>query len=271
MEITLENEKAKAVISTHAAEILSFKRKDKDFEYIWKGDPAYWSGRNPILFPQVGSVSDNTNYYQGKAYPMGNHGFARNSEFTLEEDDETRAVLSLEADEKTLSQYPYHFRLKVNYRLEGTKLHIFYEIINHDKEEMPFGFGLHPAFSCPIDPEKTMEDYVFLFDEEEDVDFLDGKIQPVSHEFLDPDDKLIPERKSKTVTLTDGRNSVKVDCSEFKKIMLWSKPGAPFVCIEPLLFTQDKKETGVPFIDKKDVRVLKPGERFEIGTSYEFL
>ena len=81
MQFTLQNKTARIVLDTHAAEIHSFQRKDKDFEYMWNGNPEYWAGRNPVLFPQVSSHDSKINIYKGKEYAMGNHGFARNSEF----------------------------------------------------------------------------------------------------------------------------------------------------------------------------------------------
>ena len=38
--------------------------KDKDgVEYLWQGDPAYWSGQAPVLFPICGSVRNDTVLY----------------------------------------------------------------------------------------------------------------------------------------------------------------------------------------------------------------
>ena len=268
MEYILENEKAKLIISSHAAEIHSFTLKDKPFEYMWQGDPAYWAGRNPILFPQVNCVSDHINIYKGKEYTMGNHGFARNSEFDCVSHSDDTLVLSLRENEETLLMYPYRFELKVTYTLEETTLFILYEITNNNEEDMPFGFGLHPAFACPVDPSKKMEDYEFLFDEDEDVPFIENRRVRVSHGFLDPDDKFIPERKSHFISMSDGENGVRVEVEGWKMVMFWSKPGASYACIEPWMFTQKKDELGIPFEKKKDVLILGSGEHFMIGTSY---
>ena len=52
-------------------------------EYLWSGDPAYWSSRAPILFPYVGRLTDDTYTCDGRAYQMTRHGFARRTEFSV--------------------------------------------------------------------------------------------------------------------------------------------------------------------------------------------
>ena len=49
-------------------------------QFLWDGDPAYWNGRAPCLFPYVGRLTDNTYMLHGKKYSMGIHGFAWTSE-----------------------------------------------------------------------------------------------------------------------------------------------------------------------------------------------
>ena len=55
MLVTIKNETVSAVISTAGAEIKSFKRPD-GFEILWQGDPKYWAGQAPVLFPIVGAL-----------------------------------------------------------------------------------------------------------------------------------------------------------------------------------------------------------------------
>jgi galactose mutarotase-like enzyme len=57
MNVTLKNNKFTAVVTTHGAELIDFKDAN-GVSYIWSGDPAYWSGRNPLLFPIVGNLKD---------------------------------------------------------------------------------------------------------------------------------------------------------------------------------------------------------------------
>jgi hypothetical protein len=55
-----------AIISEHAAEMHSLKRLDNNVEYLWQGDPDFWAGRNPTLFPMVGSTWNKEVHLKGK-------------------------------------------------------------------------------------------------------------------------------------------------------------------------------------------------------------
>ena len=53
-----------AVADTRGAELISY-RDDSGTEYIWNGDPAYWTGHNPLLFPIVGSLKNDEAQIEG--------------------------------------------------------------------------------------------------------------------------------------------------------------------------------------------------------------
>jgi galactose mutarotase-like enzyme len=268
MEYILENEEVRAVISTMAAEVHSFRRKDKPFEYMWNGDPKYWSGRNPILFPEVGSPKDKIVIFRGKEYTMGNHGFARHSEFVMTEKTEDTLHLELAENESTLAQYPYRFRLEVVYRLRGNHLQTEYVITNRSEDRMPFGFGLHPAFNCPIDPDKKLEDYRLEFNaDENDEQIHNRKIELNRPMFREHLIKPVTSPASSQVSLTDGVNSVTVDTAGYKILMFWSPEDAPFVCIEPWMNSVPKDTPHIPFAQIKGIRLLDPGasEKYYCG------
>ena len=111
-QFILENYEARVVIDEHASEIHSFTDKDTDNEYMWQGDPAYWAGRNPTLFPMVGATWDKILHINGKEYKTGNHGFTRRSDFTCVEHDDNHCIMELKDSEATLAEYPFHFTLR---------------------------------------------------------------------------------------------------------------------------------------------------------------
>ena len=43
----------RAAVDTFGGELVSLQDASGT-EYIWQGDPAYWGGRNPLLFPGIG-------------------------------------------------------------------------------------------------------------------------------------------------------------------------------------------------------------------------
>jgi galactose mutarotase-like enzyme len=70
-----------ATISQAGAELKSLADLSTGKEYIWHGDPAWWNGSAPVLFPIVGGLKDGAYTFEGSTYKLGNHGFARSSEF----------------------------------------------------------------------------------------------------------------------------------------------------------------------------------------------
>ena len=272
MNYVIENEDARLEVNTWACEIASFKRKDKKFEYMWQGDKNYWAGRNPILFPHVSAPKNKVLNFGGKDCVVGNHGFLRRSEFKFESKTEDTLVFSFKSNVDTLKEYPYKFKMTVTYRLVGSKVTITYSILNNDDKDMPFGFGLHPAFSCPIDPYKKFNDYRLVFNNEEEG--ITDHTLPINRElFKKYPTYLINECKSDSVTLTDGTNGVKVDFTGFNKCAFWTceKAAANYLCIEPWLMQIDPEDITTPFEKRPGVRFIKPGAVFEINYSIEII
>ena len=263
---TLSNDKARVTVDEHASEIHSFKSVETGFEYMWQGDPAFWKGRNPTLFPMVGSTWDKILHIKGKEYRTGNHGFARNSDFTCIKHDEKQIVMELKDSKETLEQYPYAFTMRITYTLEGTTLSIHYAITNDNDEVMPFNFGLHPAFNCPVNPAGKFEDcYLELGSPET----FTWKTTTLDHETKLPLERealantvIITEPKSTSVALTDGTHGVRVGFSGFRWLAFWS-PHAPFVCIEPWYSHDDFEKVEVPFEQREGTQFLEPHDTFE--------
>lgn len=273
---TIENELVRAVISAQAAEVISFLKKADDIETIWCRDPAYWFNCNPILFPYTGPLIDGKYQYQGKTYELGQHGFARRARFTIEEAGKDHARLSLTYSEKTLAVYPFRFKLVVDYTLEGTKLHLDYQVVNLDDQELPFSIGFHPAFNCPLTTDKQYSDYRIEFDSVQDLSGEKdlGKVQsfPLAGNleqgsFFYHDHQIT----SQWALLTDGTHGVKVGCGGFRTLGFWKKtPDTPFICIEP--WFPDSALRKAPFFrPDKDNEWLPVGETYRCGYWFQII
>lgn len=262
-EFTINNDVISAVISEHAAEMHSLKRFDNGIEYLWQGDPAFWAGRNPTLFPMVGSTWDKVLHINGRDYVTGNHGFTRNSDFTCIEHDDTHVVMELRDSEETLKQYPFHFILTNTYSIDGNSLKVHCKVENSNDEVMPFNFGFHPAFNVPVDPEKTWENTKIVFDETEVIDGEETKELYLDKERL-AKTIIITNPKSSTYALTDGSHSVTITAPGFPWCAFWS-PNAPFVCIEPWHSHADLEKVEVPFEKREGTLFLEPHKTFETG------
>lgn len=280
MDITLKSGGNTAVVRTTGGELTSF-RDGSNTELIWTGDPAWWSGQNPILFPTVGSLKDGRVEIKGGTYEMGRHGFARQSEFTVAEQGEDFVALELRESEQTLAQYPYPFRLRVTHKVVKAGFSTAFQVVNTGDEAMPFCIGAHTGVNCPLYPGEKFEDYELLFDQPEQAASLlltgEGLIAPGEEKLLDHSSVLplsygLFERlptvifdglRSHGVTLrhkTTGRG-VHMDFPGWPMIAFWT-PGqaAPFICLEPWCGCAALEGESGKFEDKPHCMTLAPDE-----------
>jgi galactose mutarotase-like enzyme len=262
--MNIQNDFLSLSVTLTAAEMTSLIDKKTGKEVLWQGDPAYWSGRNPILFPIVGSTFDKKIHLFGKIFEMGNHGFARNSEFELVSHTEDQITVRLKESEKTLTQYPFHFTLMVRYTLVQNTVHINYSIENNEELPMPFSFGLHPAFALG-DP----DDALLCFPQEE----IHPQTQQ-SFSSLKMDDAffsqtptfILEHPNSESVDLCLPDRTVRVGCEGYRWLAFWKKPEAKFICIEPWHGHGDFKEVTTDFTQREGTINLDPHQSFHTST-----
>ena len=63
--ISIQNEYLCVEISTKGAELQSI-RDTAGTERLWQGDPAFWTGRAPVLFPICGGLREDAYYLDGQ-------------------------------------------------------------------------------------------------------------------------------------------------------------------------------------------------------------
>lgn len=287
MQVLLENEVLKTAVNVFGAEIASIVNKQNGCEYIWNADETFWKRSAPVLFPIVGSLKNKEFLYDGMAYPMGQHGFARDMEFELISEADTEAWFRLASNEETLAKYPFVFTLSIGYVLTGNRVKVIWKVENKDDKEMYFSIGGHPAFMCPLNGEGTQTDYFISFDtdrnltysllspnglvEQEDLILnTQGGMMPVDAHLFDKDALIIEGKQASRVSLCNKEKkpylTVKFDAPLFG---LWSPAGknAPFICIEPWYGRCDKESFNGTLADREYGNTLQPGEIFE--KSYE--
>lgn len=253
MKYQIKNDKLQVEILSYGAQMCSIKGTDGT-EYLWQGNPEYWSDMAPNLFPYIARMTDKKYTVYGKTYEMGIHGFAKITEFDAKQISDEEIVFSISDSEETREHYPFAFLFEVNYRLEGNKLAVTYNVKNNDKKVMYFGVGGHPGFNVPLDEGIAFEDYYLEFDTEEmaervgfsadcfvtgdnaKYDLEGGKRIPLRHDLFD-DDAIVLLNMSKGVTLKSdkGTKAVHVTYPDMSYLGFWHKPktDAPYVCIEP--------------------------------------
>src|SRR3954453_4248563 len=100
MIYSLENNILSVAISTRGVELQSIIHKDFGLEYMWSGAPKFWNKKSPVLFSIVGELKNNSYMYNEKTYELGRHGFARNMEFEVTEQDEDTITCTLNSTEE---------------------------------------------------------------------------------------------------------------------------------------------------------------------------
>jgi galactose mutarotase-like enzyme len=244
MNYSIKNKYLTATINPIGAELTTLKSDSKN--YIWEVDLQYWNKTSPILFPIVGRLINDTYIYNEKKYNLPRHGFARNFEFKVLEMNEISIVFSLESNNETKENYPFDFELQIGYFLDEKNLKVTYKVINKNDFEIPFSIGGHPAFSLP----NTFEKYSLEFENQEILnnyslenemltnDFepieLENKTLLLSYSLFEKDALIFKSLQSKKVAiLEEGKPFLSVIFNDFPSLGIWTKIGAPFLCIEP--------------------------------------
>ncbi|SFR82772.1 aldose 1-epimerase family protein [Sphingomonas jatrophae] len=263
-----------ATISPRGAELQSLTDR-QGRGYLWDGDAAWWGGRSPILFPVIGVVNGGTIRVDGRAYTMPKHGVVRHRDFALVEAGDSAATFRLEADAETLAAYPFEFALEVSYRIEDATLAMQARVENRGAAAMPASFGFHPAFRWPLPGgERDGQRLVFEHAEHEPIRRIDpaGQLQartfpsPIVGDTLTLEDGLFEEDAlildglwSRAATLeSPGARSLRIEWPGMPLLGVWTKPGAPFICIEPWQGVADPQGYAGEFRDKPGVVEIPP-------------
>ena len=267
----LENDFLAISVSAHGAELSSIKNKKTNKEMLWQGDPKFWSRKSPVLFPVVGKYKDGKTTYNGKEYNLGQHGFARDSEFTLVEKAENKLSFELLSNEDTLKKYPFSFRLICSFELKDNKIIVGWKVKNTDNQKIYFSIGAHPAFYCEKSKTilsmngKDLQYNLINADGLYTSPKYDVENQFVLHDSVFDNDALIIENSDvNEISLVDEYKpylTMKFDAPLFG---IWSpaKKNAPFVCIEPWFGRCDAEDF------EGDITEREWGNSLDIGETW---
>lgn len=267
----LENDILKIAVDTHGAELSSILNKKENKEMLWQGDPAFWGRKSPVLFPVVGKYKNGKTTYEGKEYQSGQHGFARDSEFTLVKKTENKLSFELSSNEETLKQYPFRFRLVCSFKLNNDRIIVGWNVENIDDRKIYFSIGAHPAFYC-----RKGETVLSMNGENLKYNLINGdglytaqkyeiESKFVLNDNIFDNDALIIENSEVTeVNLVDNDKkylTVKFDAPLFG---IWSptKKNAPFVCIEPWFGRCDSEDFNGDITERAWSNTLGIGEKW---------
>ncbi len=271
-----------ATVDSHGGELVSLLDA-QGREAVWNGDPAFWSGRNPLLFPIVGNPKEGTVLFNGKPFHMNRHGFAREQDFSIVRQGGDFVLLRLTENGETLACYPFSFSLTVCHRLLASGFSTSFTVLNTGDTPLPFCIGAHTAFFCPFSGDEAgrFEDYTLVFDQEETADTLllssEGLIRPGKRErilnasarlsldyalFSRLDTVIFEGLHSRCVSLMHEKTGrgIHMDFDGFPLIAFWTKPGAPYLCMEPWHGLAAAENESGEFADKPHCLTLAPQE-----------
>jgi galactose mutarotase-like enzyme len=294
----IENQQLKISIHPKGAELQGLYHKGHEVDYLWNGDPAFWGKHSPLLFPIVGTLKDNLYYYQGKAYSLPRHGFARDRVFEAESQSGDSITFLLRSDESTRAVYPFDFELRVIYRLTAEGMSATYRVKNPSdttsgngqslagpgggQSPLYFSVGGHPAFKVPIVSGTAYNDYYLEFDKAETAPrwpiSKDGLIErepqpllrdtrtlPLTKDLFSRDALVFKHLISSGVALRSARTErgLRMDFPGFPYLGIWAAANADFVCIEPWCGIADPVESDQQLVKKEGINRLEPGGVFE--------
>lgn len=267
-------------VSTNGAELQSLIANGR--EYLWQGDSAFWGRRAPILFPIVGRLVNDTLRIEGQEYTMKQHGFARDADF--EERDGWYVLV-----EEGIDNYPYSYKLAVQYIIEGNTLKSNWQVRNLGDKAMHFQIGAHPALLLPdYDADESLQGFIRFYDKE------GTPVSPLVHHCLDGglrcpyDTPMALNNDEGLLTLNDktfendallieggqvasaalldkyGHEVLCVSCPQADAFGIWApnKPGCPFVCIEPWCGIADRVGFNGDIKERDCIHCLLPNKTY---------
>ncbi len=271
----ISNEVLTVEISEIGAEIQSVKNAE-GMEYMWNGDPAYWTGHAPVLFPICGGLKEDKYIYNGSEYTLPKHGFGRFMRYAVESIEATKITFLLKADEETKKGFPFDFELRITYALDGNKLTVTYAVANVGNDRMFFSIGSHEAYSIP----EGIDNYHIQFDKNVTLNAykLNGNL--VENEYitvLENGDKLplndgyfavdalvfrkVDFAKAALVS-NNGSRKVTVEFPGCDYFLLWKKPQARYICLEPWAGIPDIAGSDYEISNKEGITPLDSGKGY---------
>ncbi|MCM8535626.1 MAG: aldose 1-epimerase family protein [Lentisphaeraceae bacterium] len=268
----IESKSLLAEFSTKGAELISLQDQQGG-QYIWQGESDHWPGRAPLMFPICGFLKDNYFYHEKHQYYMQVHGFAANSEFSVNSQSLNSISFELTHSTKSLQHYPFKFQFTVTYTLTGNGLIIDFKVTNLDSKRLYFSHGWHPGFALNWAPNDSIENYYLAFPKDESLNrvpvTVDGLLETTNSELPIAENKtyslsnqsfeeraiVLKDYPHKSISLRHIHSPKSLDLSfeGFPHLTLWGQTGANFLCMEPWNGLGDYVDHNNNFKDKAGV------------------
>ena len=230
----------------------------------------------------VGASANGAVRVDGIAYPMAQHGFARDLPFAVVAQAADSVTLRLEDGPETRPHYPFAFRLDIAARVRPSGLDFTLRVENRDARPLPYAVGFHPAFPWPF-PGPFAEGegragggYAVVFEHPETPrvpeiapgGLIAAETRPIPMEGarlpLDPDlfkEALVfLDARSRTMRFeAPGGRAIALEAEDFPHLAVWTKPSAPFLSLECWTGHADRAGFSGELSERTSQRLLAPG------------
>ncbi len=283
--ITLSRGDALAEVALAGGELRRWR--DHGRELLWNAQPRWWPRSCPVLFPIVGRLREGRVRVDGRWVEMGIHGFASHLPFRVRSCEADQVSVGISSSDATRPSYPFEFDLSLNYRLHEGGLAVTLSVANCGARPMPFALGLHPGFRWPFAaPSQRGHSIVVERPEVPAVPViaaagllssarrsvpLEGRRLPLTAALFEHEALCFIDAQSRSLRFEapDGA-AIEVQAQGFAHWALWSKPGAPFVCIEAWTGLPDAEGFDGELATKPSMRQLAPGEVATHSVNFRF-
>ena len=244
--IELHAGEARAILSLSGAEWLGWSIGGRSL--LWTPDGVHWDRVAPVLFPVCGWTRDAEIRVDGQVYPLGLHGFAAGQTFSVVDLGADYVTFRLIDSSETRGLYPFRFILELSFRLLPTSMEVTGVVRKSGARPMPYAIGFHPGFCWPL-VGGAQDEYQILFDAPESsrvpvitpTGLFSRKRRKTGHEGRElrlseatfaREALCFLNAASKALTFEGPGGRLRVEAEGLAHILLWSRPGAPFLCIE---------------------------------------
>lgn len=249
------------ILPEKGATVISLQKDGREFLYCDRenlASPERPRCGIPFLFPIFGRLKDGKYTWEGREYAMEIHGFGHTSLWKVTKHTEASLELVLEAAGETLAQYPFRFRVTLEFALEQGALTIRQTYENPDEKPMPYNYGFHPYFLTERLENLRVETTADTF-----FDFAVGG-KPFGQGSVS---LTMPEGAPETGAAfmgvhgptilqneAEGRRLTMEFDESFHTHVLWAQAGKRFLCVEPVNGTANGLNMG-------QYLTLQPGQR----------
>ncbi|MHC5796049.1 aldose 1-epimerase family protein [Lacisediminihabitans sp. FW035] len=243
-------------------------------QLLWQGGAA-WGRRAPVLFPIIGRMPGDILVHDSVAYPIFQHGFARDLEFAVDRISDTEVAFTLEHSAQTLIHFPFAFRLEVRFELVDATVRVIQTVSNLATEPFSASLGAHPGFAWPLPGASGRTEHSIEFDLPETAPIrriangllkaerfsnpIVGSTLSLDESIFAADAVIFDSLSSRSVRYSaPGAPSITVSFPDFPILGVWSKAPGEFVCIEPWFGMTAAEGFSGEYSEKPHQFVLQP-------------